>query len=382
VTVPGGRDLPPGTHARLREQVLDQIRRTDGPPPSRRRQKLVVGGTLAALLMGGGTVAATAGGLAVWRFDSGVVGVDQNRLDPYYKGKVITRGELQRLQEQGKATISASSVEFGCKGWIPYFDTEAEADADFKAYAERTRSRGRPSPGQVGAGATGDPCARFKDQPGQAADPVEVLRADSSVAMSSGARHWKTLRDVLPNVTYTYEGNGQQSSEQITDSAVVGRITHTAPGRGMLGEPLVTGEDVRSRVVPFDDPRAAWRVLSVTVAVSETLAGTPVDELVLDWYLSGSSERGDDARVVGQALQDLGTVVVMSKAWPDRPEFVPGRAIFELGYGLGRVATNGTLDFPLIARNEAPAAAAFQDGVDTLSELRNLAHQPPRTEPA
>lgn len=378
MTVPGGRDLPAGTHARLREQVLDEIRRTDGPAPSRRRRKLVVGGTLAALLVGGGAVAATAGGLAVWRFDSGVVGVDQNRLDPYYKGRVITRAELQRLQEQGKATISASAVEYGCKGWIPYFDTEAEADVDFKAYAERTRTRGKPSPGQVGAGA-GDPCARFKDQPGQAADPVEVLRADSSVAMSS-ARHWKTLRDVLPNVTYTFEGNGQQSGEQVTDSAVVGRVTRTAPGRGMLGEPLVTGEDVRTRVVPFDDPRAAWRVLSVTVAVSETLAGTPVDELVLDWYLNGSSERGDDARVVGQALRDLGTVVVMSKASPDRPEFVPGRAALELGYGVGRVAADGTLDFPLIAPNEAPPTVAFQDGVDTLSELRDLARQPPRTE--
>lgn len=217
------------------------------------------------------------------------------------------------------------------------------------------------------------------EEPRPAADPVEVLRADSSVAVSS-ARHWRTLRDVLPNVNYSYERDGQQSSERVTDSAVVGRVTRTAPGRGMLGEPLVAGEDVRTRVVPFDDPRAAWRVLSVTVAVSETLAGTPVDELVLDWYLSGSSERGDDARVVGQALRDLGTVVVMSKPWPEGPEFVPGRAALELGYGVGRVAADGALDFPLIAPNEAPPAAAFQDGIDTLSDLRDEARQPPRTE--
>jgi hypothetical protein len=212
-----------------------------------------------------------------------------------------------------------------------------------------------------------------------AADPVEVLRADSSLAMSS-VRHWKTLRDVLPNVTYAYDGDGQQSRERVTDSAVVGRVIRTAPARGMLGEPLIAGEDVRTRVVPFDDPRASWRVLSVTVEVSEVLAGPPVDELVLDWGLNGSSERGEDARVVGQALRDLGTVVVMSKAWPDGPEFVPGRAALALGYGVGRVAADGTLDFPLIAPNEAPPAAAFQDGIDTLSELRDEARRPPRTE--
>lgn len=214
---------------------------------------------------------------------------------------------------------------------------------------------------------------------GRAADPVGVLRADSSVAMSS-VRHWKTLRDVLPNVTYAYEGNGQQSSERVTDSVVVGRVIRTEPERGMLGEPLVAGQDVRTRVVPFDDPRAAWRLLSVTVEVSETLAGPPVDELVLDWAVDGSSERGEDARVVGQALRDLGTVVVMSKAWPDGPEFVPGRAALPLGYGVGRVAADGTLDFPLIPPNEAPPAAAFQDGVDTLSELRDEARRSPRTQ--
>jgi hypothetical protein len=59
---------------------------------------------------------------------------------------------------------------------------------------------------------------------------VEVLRADSSVAVSS-ATHSRTVRDVLPNVTYTFEGNGQQPSELLTDSAVVGRVIRTAAGR-------------------------------------------------------------------------------------------------------------------------------------------------------
>jgi hypothetical protein len=208
---------------------------------------------------------------------------------------------------------------------------------------------------------------------------VDVLRADSSAAMSS-VRYWKTLRDVLPNVTYAYDGAGQQSREQVTDSAVVGRVIRTEPARGMPGESLTAGEDARTRVVPFDDPRAAWRVLSVTVEVSETLAGPPVDELVLDWWLNGPSDRGEDARVAGQALRALGDIVVLSKAWPDAPEFVPGRAAIPLGYGVGRVAADGRLDFPLVAPNEGPPTEVFQDGIDTLPELRDEARTPPRTE--
>jgi hypothetical protein len=217
-------------------------------------------------------------------------------------------------------------------------------------------------------------------QPAATIDAVQVLRAGSSVA--SEGRYWSTLRGVLPNVTYTYDSAGRQMREQVTDSVVIGRVVRTEPAHGMLGEPLVAGEDVRSRVVAFDDPRAAWRVLSVTVQVTETLAGTPADELVLDWTLLGPSDGGQDARVVGKAFEDLGTLVVLSKAAPTRPEFVPGRSPLPSGYGIGRVAADGGLDFPLIAPNEGPSAAAFQDGIDTLSELRDEARKPTKTESA
>ena len=216
--------------------------------------------------------------------------------------------------------------------------------------------------------------------PAAAADAVQVLRAGSPVA-ASYMRFWSTLPGALPNVTYEYDSAGRQVREQVTDSVVVGRVVRTEPARGMLGGPLSTGDDARTQVVDFDDPRADSRVLLVTIEVEETLAGGPGDELVLDWTLLGPSGRGQDARVVGQALQDLGTVVVLSKASPARPEFVPGRAPLPFGYGLGRVAADGTLDFPLIAPQEGGSPASFQDGVDTLPELRAEARKPIRTEP-
>lgn len=210
-----------------------------------------------------------------------------------------------------------------------------------------------------------------------AADAVQVLRADSSTGGSG--RFWSTLRGVLPN---SYDSAGRQMQEQVTDSVVVGRVVRSDPGYGMLGEPLVAGEDVRTRMVAFDDPRAAWRILSVTVKVSETLAGAPAEELVLDWTILGPSQRGQDARTVGQALEDLETIVVLSKASPSRPEFVPGRSPLSSGYGIARVAAEGGLDFPLIVPEEGPTAAAFQDGIDTLSELRAEAQKPTKTETA
>jgi hypothetical protein len=210
---------------------------------------------------------------------------------------------------------------------------------------------------------------------------AQVLRVDGSTGDSSGP-FWSTLRGVLPNVRYTYDSAGRPMQEQATDSVVVGRVVRTAPAYGMLGQPLVEGEDVRTRQIPFDDPRAAWRILSVTVQVSETLAGTPAEELILDWTILGPSQRGQDARTVGQALEDLGTIVVLSKASPSRPEFVPGRSPLGSGYGIARITAEGRLDFPLIVPNEGPTAASFQDGIDTLSELRAEAQKPTRTEPA
>lgn len=211
------------------------------------------------------------------------------------------------------------------------------------------------------------------------ADAVQVLRAGIPTGGSS-VRPWSTLRGVLPNVDYAYDSAGRQMREQITDSVVVGRVVRTEPAYGMRGEPLVAGEDVRTRVVAFDDPRAAWRVLSVTVEVSETVAGAPADELVLQWTVLGPSDRGQDARAVGRALEDLGTLVVLSKASPSSPEFVPGRTALSSGYGIGRVAADGGLDFPLIGPQEGPAAAAFMDSITTLPELRARAHEPTTTE--
>jgi hypothetical protein len=216
--------------------------------------------------------------------------------------------------------------------------------------------------------------------PAATADAVQVLRAGAAFDGGNSARYWSTLRGVLPNVTYTYDSAGQEMREQVTDSAVVGRVVAAEPARGMLPEPLTAGEDVRTRVVAFDDPRAAWRVLSVTVDVSETLAGSPVDELELDWVVLGSSQRGENAEAVERALKDLGTLVVLSKASPSGPEFVPGRSPLSSGYGIGRVGSEGRLDFPLISPQEGPSAAAFQEDLDTLDELRAEARKPTRTE--
>ena len=150
------------------------------------------------------------------------------------------------------------------------------------------------------------------DESVPAADPLQVLRAASS-GVNEELGYWKTLPDVLPNVTYSSTFGGREAGRvQVTDSVVVGRVVRTEPARGMLIEPLGEGEDVRTRVVAFDDQRAGWRVLHVTVEVAETLAGSPVDELVLDWTMgapaSGSflASSGLSCIPAGQGHVDLG----------------------------------------------------------------------------
>ena len=71
---------------------------------------------------------------------------------------------------------------------------------------------------------------------------------------------------------------------------------------------------------------------------------------------------------------------MLSKAAPDRPTFVPGHTALPFGYGIGRVAADGKLDFPLITGTEGSSTRVFQHGIDTLDELRVAARKPARIE--
>jgi len=98
---------------------------------------------LAALLMS--LIAAAAGGFALTRSPAacgqavvehanGTIETDGRCLKIVYKGRLITRDELEELQQQGKALATASDVASARRGVEHAFDTEAELDAWAEKY--------------------------------------------------------------------------------------------------------------------------------------------------------------------------------------------------------------------------------------------------------
>lgn len=103
------------------------------------RAKALTGGLLAATALGGGTVVvATVPG--VTKQDNGVVRIDQNGLDVWHQGRIVTPDLIDRLSEDGKAGYSAQTVELACHGIVAYFDTAEQEQAYGQGYAARAKT--------------------------------------------------------------------------------------------------------------------------------------------------------------------------------------------------------------------------------------------------
>jgi hypothetical protein len=152
--------LPADRLAARREHLMTE---TTTRPGLSRRAKALIGGLLAAAAVGGGTVA-VAGTPGVFRMGNGMAGIDANALDGWHQGRVVTAGQIEDLQADGKAGYSAQSVELACHGVVAYFDTEAEADAYGEGYNARVKAiaakRKALAPGTDPADT--DPCAWWK----------------------------------------------------------------------------------------------------------------------------------------------------------------------------------------------------------------------------
>ena len=191
-----------------------------------------------------------------------------------------------------------------------------------------------------------------------------------NLARTAGGYHrpYTRLAEMLPNAVVAGETSGA------TDSVVVGTIRSAVEEAGFIesGQPSTAGAPGATRTT-FDDPKADWRTLRVTVAVEEVLAGERVEQLVLDWSLRGNNDNGEDAAAVARELKALGRVVLLSKALPAGPEFLGmRRTLPDPPLGVAVVGADESLAFPFAD----VTAAAFLDGIDTVEELRAQAQKP------
>lgn len=164
------------------------------------------------------------------------------------------------------------------------------------------------------------------------------------------------------------------------DAVLVGSVVDVQPDRGFdeVRDPASSASDPPSSdVVAFDDPRADWRTVRVTVRVDRTLTGVSGGSgaqgrsVTIDWPLLGGvgRDQADRWTDVAQGLRDLGPVLLLTSAEPDEPAYLLDRVLVDPPYSIATIAEDGGLDLPLAP--DARTATRFLDGLDTVSEVED-----------
>lgn len=216
--------------------------------------------------------------------------------------------------------------------------------------------------------------------------PLEYLAARyEGLGDPSRAPGIATVVDALPNTQFV---RSDGSKAPAYSHVVIGRVTNVTEGEGFFMEPPpddpsdhVRGEQ---RTTSFDDPRAEWRTLRVTLDVEKRIGGSRVQSLELWWPIAGPmnpypdadpSDDAQDPELTGQALRDLGRSVWFLQQSPTEP--TGPLVVLDVPHDVLRVAADGRLSLAF-----DPHGVGFLGGIDTLTKLEYEAAKATRTKPA
>lgn len=176
-----------------------------------------------------------------------------------------------------------------------------------------------------------------------------VARSESSVDVMRP----RSVVDYLPNQLVSF--NGSAPAPLVTDF-IQGRVTSVSNGAGYFTE----GDAPRATVVPFDDTRAMWKVLELTVAVEESFAGEFADRARIGLVIDAEI----DASIVEAGLRGTSVVVplVDDNYFTHDSELL---SIAQGGDGLGLVDQSG-ITFPVLEEEDPN----FVGAADTVIELQ------------
>lgn len=216
----------------------------------------------------------------------------------------------------------------------------------------------------------------IRRNPDAAARRYLVESTRSRLAAASWYKWYTNLAEALPNARYHA---GDKEPVPVTELLVLGEIIDVTEGVGFwpAGKPD-SATDVRQ--VDFDDERAMWRTLHLTVRVDREVdsdGGPKVDEVRVVWTIDGRAYgRGDGDEqlpTIKTALRELGPVVMLLQH-NATADYGPNLlAIVEGGALLATVADDGSISFPFMDPGEDET---FRDGIRTVEDLFSEARKP------
>ncbi len=176
---------------------------------------------------------------------------------------------------------------------------------------------------------------------------------------------YQSLEEALPNVTFT---TGPESFPAASQLVVRADIVDVQKGKGFW----IPGDDAeRGTVIEFDDSRALWQTVHLTVAVSEMVAGEPPSSSSLD--VGVAIDPSVDFERFADGLLELDDVVLFLTKRTGVFDYEPDRfGIVEDGALLLSVDRDGKLELPFMAQERRERLTPLP----SLEALKRAAHQP------
>ena len=209
----------------------------------------------------------------------------------------------------------------------------------------------------------------------RAVEASDTEARDRLVAMMHGrlgaasrVELYSSLDELLPNVQFRVAGRGVRRA---ATRVVVGRVLTVEPGMAFAPS---NDDGSTSEAMPFDDPRALWRTMHITLEVEEDLGkpGNP-DRTVRVGFAIDASQHYPSLL---EGLESLGRSVWFLKT--DSPVFKYDRkllSVVEDGGLIATIAADGTVDLPLL---ESDRARELLGSIATLDDLKARATGGPR----
>lgn len=207
-------------------------------------------------------------------------------------------------------------------------------------------------------------CAETDPEPAESPPPGNAVGAlHQRYLASAGARPFDQLSDLLENTLYRM---GEAPARPLTKAVVVGRVTDVEPGRGFR----IEGDDAAEGIeTDFDDPRALWRTVHMTVAVDSVVSGEiDRDPVTVGLAFDAASPSLDQ---ITRDLESLGTVLLFLNHSPvfDYDPGVYGTVLD--GALLATVDDQGNIRLPVLDGDEqeqlltgSATVAALQEAAD------------------
>lgn len=164
----------------------------------------------------------------------------------------------------------------------------------------------------------------------------------------------RSLSDLLPSHRFRLDG---AKAAALAQGIVIGTVTEATPGRGYM----IVGDDASSGTqIAFDDPRAVWRVLELTIT-SDTRLGDVAKTVRVGVVVDGSL--APDEAIAGYL--GLGRIALVLNA-PGKFDFDPDLySVRESGSLLALVSKHGQITFPALGADNDD----FVGALDTVPEL-------------